>query len=337
MVFLFFVLAACWNIKKVEEKELIQIDLITGFLGSGKTTFLKEYVGYLLSQGEKVGIIENDFGAINIDMLILQDLVGENCELEQIVGGSVVTDWKRRFKAKLISMAMCGYTRILVEPSGIFDVDAFFDMLYDEPLDRWYTVGNIFAIVDAKLEKDLSRQAQYLLTSQIAKAGAIVLSRVQEATKEEMEATKKYIGETLRSFHCDREINDAFYTKRWDELGEKDWEKLKMVGWKRADHEKLWFEHKDAFQSLFILDKHFSQEHLVDIVKKIFASDAYGNVFRVKGFVNVSGTSEPEWIELNATREKVSIEHHEKGQDVIILIGENMNETLILQAFEQES
>lgn len=99
----------------------------------------------------------------------------------------------------------------------------------------------------------------------------------------------------------------------------------------------MWFEHKDAFQSLFILDKHFSQEHLVDIVKKIFASDAYGNVFRVKGFVNVSGTSEPEWIELNATREKVSIEHHEKGQDVIILIGENMNETLILQAFEQAS
>ena len=85
MVFLFFVLAACWNIKKVEEKELIQIDLITGFLGSGKTTFLKEYVGYLLSQGEKVGIIENDFGRRNIKVST-DDVISIVREYQQLVG-----------------------------------------------------------------------------------------------------------------------------------------------------------------------------------------------------------------------------------------------------------
>ena len=49
---------------------MTKIDLITGFLGSGKTTFLKRYAGWLLDQGLKTGIIENDFGAVNVDMLL---------------------------------------------------------------------------------------------------------------------------------------------------------------------------------------------------------------------------------------------------------------------------
>ena len=43
---------------------MIKIDLITGFLGSGKTTFIKKYVNYLLEEDIRVGIIENDFGAV---------------------------------------------------------------------------------------------------------------------------------------------------------------------------------------------------------------------------------------------------------------------------------
>ena len=53
---------------------MIQIDLITGFLGAGKTTFLRKYVKYYTDQGLRVGILENDFGAVNVDMLLLQDL-----------------------------------------------------------------------------------------------------------------------------------------------------------------------------------------------------------------------------------------------------------------------
>ena len=68
-------------------KDMIKIDLITGFLGAGKTTFIKKYASYLMKQGKKIGILENDFGAINVDMLLLQDLEGDNCTLEMIAGG----------------------------------------------------------------------------------------------------------------------------------------------------------------------------------------------------------------------------------------------------------
>ena len=56
---------------------MVKIDLITGFLGAGKTTFIKKYVQYLLDKGMQIGILENDFGAVNVDMMLLQNLMGE--------------------------------------------------------------------------------------------------------------------------------------------------------------------------------------------------------------------------------------------------------------------
>ena len=99
---------------------MIKIDLITGFLGAGKTTFIRKYAKYLMDSGKNIGILENDFGAVNVDMMMLQDLMGDQCELEMISGGCDPEIHHRRFKTKLISMGMCGYDRILVEPSGIF-------------------------------------------------------------------------------------------------------------------------------------------------------------------------------------------------------------------------
>ena len=106
---------------------MIKIDLITGFLGSGKTTFLKKYAAYLLDQGLHIGILENDYGAVNVDMMLLQNIQGENCDLFMVAGGCDPDCHKRRFKTKLISMGMTGYDRVIIEPSGIFDMDEFFD------------------------------------------------------------------------------------------------------------------------------------------------------------------------------------------------------------------
>ena len=155
---------------------MVKVDLITGFLGSGKTTFIKKYAAWLMSQGQNIGILENDFGAVNVDMMLLHDLEGENCELEMVSGGCDADCHRRRFKTKLIAMGMCGYDRVLIEPSGIFDVDEFFDALYEEPLDKWYQIGNVITILDARLEEKLQPQAEYILASEAADAGCIVLS-----------------------------------------------------------------------------------------------------------------------------------------------------------------
>ena len=164
---------------------MVQVDLITGFLGAGKTTFLRRYVRYLVQQGHKVCILENVFGAVNVDAMRVQEVLGPGCDVETISGGCDCDTHQRRMRTKLISMAMRGFDRVVIEPSGIFDVDEFYDILRDEPLDRWYTLGNVIAIVDARLEEALSPQADYLLASEAASAGMVVLSRVQKASAAE--------------------------------------------------------------------------------------------------------------------------------------------------------
>lgn len=96
-----------------------------GLFGIRKDHFSEKYAEYLMDQGLHIGILENDFGAINVDMLMLHELRGDQCELEMIAGGCDAESHRRRFRTKLISMRMCGYDRVLVEPSGIYDVDEF--------------------------------------------------------------------------------------------------------------------------------------------------------------------------------------------------------------------
>ena len=105
---------------------MIPVDLITGFLGAGKTTFLLRYARFWLRQGKRIGILVYDHGAVNVDMPLLQELREANCELEMLAGGCDADCHRRRFRTKLIAMSMSGYDRVLIEPSGVFDMDEFF-------------------------------------------------------------------------------------------------------------------------------------------------------------------------------------------------------------------
>ena len=133
---------------------MVQVDLITGFLGAGKTTFLRRYAAYLAGQGERVCILENDFGAVNVDAMLVQDLLELGCEIETISGGCDCDTHQRRMRTKLIAMAMRGFDRVVVEPSGIFDVDEFFDILRDDPLFKYVRDGEYFYYVHSYYGKN---------------------------------------------------------------------------------------------------------------------------------------------------------------------------------------
>ena len=333
---------------------MIKIDLITGFLGSGKTTFLKQYAKYLMAQGKNIGILENDFGAVNVDMLLLQELRGDQCELEMISGGCDKETHRRRFRTKLISMGMSGYDRILVEPSGIYDVDEFFDTLYDEPLNRWYQVGNVIAIVDSKLESDLSDEADFILASEVADAGCIVMSKSQEATPEEIQGTIEHVNCALEKVHCSRRFGKDFdgsgeagvtnnvIHKNWDEMSKEDFDRIASCGYVMASYRKPEFEAEDAFTSLYFMNVKMTEKELREAAEKILSDSECGRVFRMKGFMRVDSDSEDgsglsawaecdrrQWIELNATKNEITIRPLHVGQEVLIVIGEELQEEKI--------
>ncbi len=298
---------------------MIKIDLITGFLGSGKTTFLKKYARYLMDEGERIGIIENDFGAVNVDMMLLQDLAGPQCDLEMIAGGCDADCHRRRFRTKLIAMGMLGYDRVLVEPSGIYDVDEFFDALCEEPVDRWYTPGSVITILDARLEEKLSDEAEYLLASEAAAAGCVVLSKCQEADKTEIDATIAHLNRALASVHSDRRFGGAdVLAKDWADLTREDFGRLAACGWRQASCCKHTADETAGFESVCFMNLALTPERLRKKVEEILSDPACGRVFRVKGFLHT-----PEgWLELNATHHEFTLRPIPAGQEVLIVIGE---------------
>ena len=302
---------------------MIKLDLITGFLGAGKTTFLKYYAKYFLRKGEKICIIENDFGAINIDRVLLQDLEGDNCNLEMIVGGDGAEAHKRRLKTKLISMAMLGFDRVIVEPSGIFDVDEFFDLVYEEPLDRWYEIGNVIAILDPGVVKSLSDSSRNVLVSELAQAGTVVISRSDEYSVQMKAEAADMVNSAMLELGCQHDLTDKLIIdKNFGNLDDKDFDEIVKRRFNHNSHVKVTGLGMSEFQTFFYFDFAMEINQLKNTLTKMLNDNACGNIHRVKGVVDMG---DGRMVEINSTRYGISTNTVNSERAVLIVIGENIN------------
>ena len=303
---------------------MVKIDLITGFLGSGKTTFIKKYARYLLAQGLNIGLLEHAFGAVTVDMMLLKDLEGDHCELEMVSGGCDADCHRRRFKTKLIAMGMCGYDRVIVEPSGIFDMDEFFDILREEPLDQWYEIESVISVVDAGLDCGQSEAADYLLASEAAGAGCIVLSKVKNVSAEQTEAVKAHLEQAMKKVGCRRSLFGHIIASDWEQFTEEDYQRLMNCGYEPASYRKT--DAAAAFDSLFFMNLELTAEELKERTARLFEEPGCGHILRVKGFVKAE---DGRWLELNATRREQTLAVSPDGQEVLIVIGEQLSKETI--------
>ncbi len=307
---------------------MIKLDLITGFLGAGKTTFIKNYARYLMSAGEKISIIENDFGAINVDMVLLGELAGENCNLEMIVGGDGTEAHKRRLKTKLISQGMMGNDRVIIEPSGLFDIDEFFDLIYEEPLDRWYSIGNVIGILDPGVVNGLSEQSEYLLMSELSQAGVVLFSRSDSYDNERKAEAIERINCIMAKYGSKRHISsEMIIDKEWKRLDIRDYEKIIKCGYNHNSYVKMPYLQDDRYKTLFYFDFEMEQEQLEKTLTELLNDEKCKGVFRIKGILKGSNNKA---YEINITRyEKMTNQVSEFADDfrsVLIVIGEEFDE-----------
>ena len=303
----------------------MKIDLITGFLGAGKTTFLLRYAEYLMAQGLRIGILVYDHGAMNVDLPLLNGLRGERCELETLAGSCDADCHRRRFRTKLIAMAMGGYDRVIIEPSGVFDMDEFFDSLQESPLDSQYEIGSVIAIVDAGTEDNTSEEEDFFLASQTACAGRVLLSKVQLASREQIEKTLLHLRKAEERIRCERTPDDRFLIKNWAELTDDDFAALMHCGYRMPEYVKTIAGAQTEFQSLSFLDLPLEGDALKERVEKLFSDPHYGRILRVKGFFH-EGT---QWYQLNATAQNVKTEKIPDTRSAVTVIGSSLNENEI--------
>ena len=299
---------------------MIKIDLVTGFLGSGKTTFIKQYAKHLIEKGERIGILENDYGPINVDMMLLNELRGESLEIEMISGGCDLDCHRRRFKTKLIQMAMSGYTRVIVEPSGIFDTDEFYDLVYDEPLDNFYEIANVITIFDSNMTS-LDTTTRFLLGNQLASCGIVIASKAGNKKREDILA---YLNGIMKDISCARvfDLDLILYDNTSFTLD--DFNKISNAKYHSYSYLKKPIAIDEAFDSLYFMNESIDEEKILSL-EKLFDDPLCGQVLRIKGFYR----KDNKWFLLNMTKDEKNIDEISCGQDVIIVIGSNLDEKRI--------
>lgn len=187
-----------------------KIDIISGFLGAGKTTFMKKMIGDALKD-EKVVIVENEFGEIGIDSGFLKET---GITVSEINGGCVCCTLVGDFTANLKEVIETYHPdRILVEPSGVAKLSDVMVSVMDVARTMDCQMGALVTVINAlKAAKQLKAFGEFFI-DQIEHATALVLSRTQKASPEQVEFCTSQIKE--------HNPGATVITTPWDQLSGK--------------------------------------------------------------------------------------------------------------------
>ena len=190
---------------------MTKIDIISGFLGAGKTTLIKK----LLSEafpGEKLVLIENEFGEISIDGGFLKE---SGVQISEMSAGCICCSLVGDFNQALKDVrAQFQPDRILIEPSGVgklSDVIVAVENTAAETADM--KLNSFVTVADATKVKVYMKNFGEFYNNQIESAGTIILSRTQKLSQEKLEAAVALLRE--------KNPDAAILTTPWDQLDGK--------------------------------------------------------------------------------------------------------------------
>lgn len=209
---------------------MTKIDIISGFLGAGKTTFIKKMLEEVF-EGEKIVLIENEFGEIGIDGGFLKDSGIEISELNSgCICCSLVGDFGKNLREV---MERFHPERILIEPSGVGKLSDVMKSVKEVEEENEVRLNGLVTVVNtAKATKQMRAFGEFF-NNQIEYATVIVLSRTQNVKPEQTEAVAKAIrGKNPQA---------AIITTPWDEIDGK--QIYKAIEQQKSLEEELMEEH----------------------------------------------------------------------------------------------
>ena len=190
---------------------MTKIDIISGFLGAGKTTLIKKLLAEAFP-GEKLVLIENEFGEISIDGGFLKE---SGVQIREMSSGCICCSLVGDFNKALKEVeAQFHPDRILIEPSGVGKLSdvivAVENTVADVPEMK---LNSFVTVADATKVKVYMKNFGEFYNNQIEAAGAIILSRTQKLTQEKLEAAVALLRE--------KNPDAAILTTPWDALDGK--------------------------------------------------------------------------------------------------------------------
>ena len=186
---------------------MTKIDIISGFLGAGKTTLIKKLIAESY-KGEKLVLVENEFGEIGVDGSFMQDA---GIEVSEINSGCICCSLVGDFREALAEVVRT-YTpdRIIIEPSGVGKLSDVIRAAKDADTDGKAELNSFTAVVDGTKAKMYMKNFGEFFNDQIENASTIILSRTQKMDEAKLEAVVALLRE--------HNPGATIITTPWDDL-----------------------------------------------------------------------------------------------------------------------
>ena len=189
---------------------MTKIDILSGFLGAGKTTLIKKLIAEAY-QGEKLVLIENEFGEIGIDGGFMKDAGVEVTEMNSgCICCSLVGDFGTALKKVIVDYAP---DRVIIEPSGVGKLSDVMKAVEDAKQDADVVINSATTVVDVAKCKMYMKNFGEFFNNQVESAGTIVLSRTQNVPEKKVSDTVAMLREHNK--------DAAIITTPWDEIDGK--------------------------------------------------------------------------------------------------------------------
>lgn len=195
---------------------MIKVNVVSGFLGAGKTTLIKHLATALTENNEKVVILENEFGKVGIDGKLLEL---EGLSVYEISSGCICCTLKNDFMSTLIRIAddICP-DRILIEPSGIFVLSEMYDIFKNPQVKSRLTLCSALTVIDCIKFLKQRNHYGYFFENQINYADKLILSKIKDISKD----TLISIMEELQNINPNVEI----FSDEWTSMSKNDFLEL---------------------------------------------------------------------------------------------------------------
>lgn len=315
---------------------MIPITILTGFLGSGKTTLVNKIIKQ--NPEIKFGLIINEFGEVGIDGQLVENSGQEMVEMSNGCMCCVVRKDLLETVEKLVDSGKVDY--ILIEASGLAEPAPIAQTFAMDDLNGKVKMDSVICLIDA-LNYRVSKETYQIATEQVEFADVLVLNKTNEQTPENLEMLNKFIKQ-INPDATVLENSEEFDTRVLVETGKWDNEKISS----QEDHEsEHTHEHDEVDEVVFVTEKVLDPMKLDHWIKVNFPE----NVVRAKGFLklkmsemNLDTTDDHGLFLFQMVGARKSLEPFTTTKTVfdyntsrLVLIGKNLAKDYILEQLEK--
>lgn len=309
----------------------MQVDVINGLLGSGKTTFLQHLLKYH-EKLEKVVVLVNEFGEIGIDGDLLS---GQGADVVELPNGCICCSLNADLRNQIREIAE-NYNpeRLYIEPTGIATIKNLLGILRSLSLEKYIDEIQIFLVIDASAFLEVYNQNKGYVINQIEMADVIILNKCDKISILEINRLRQMI----RGINKHAKLTLTTYGKEFSSELEPDIEVAAEAMAKESivSHEK----HNQIpeiplkkFEQFSTTSKgSFDLNKLRSLFEKL-NSDEFGKVDRAKGIFFIG----EKWVRLDLAAHDVNEMSLEKsyGTSKIIVIGSELEKALLKKEFRK--